>query len=180
MSCKIKRLRTLFVLAACGCAYAQRPAVVTLDQAIQEAISSNLDLAAARYVVKITETQMITARLRPNPVASVSADHLDLLGTGFNNVNQAGPPEYAMRTDFILERSAKRTARMGLAAVEKSVAEFRVRDATRKLIYEVQSVFVEVQLAKERVALADDNLRTLNALVTINTERVRTGDLAAV
>src|SRR4029450_4626461 len=152
MSCKIiKRLRTLFVMVACGCAYAQRPAVITLDQAIQEAISSNLDLAAARYVVKITETQMITARLRPNPVASVSADHLDLLGTGFNNVNQAGPPEYAMRTDFILERSSRRTARMGLAAVEKSVAEFRVRDATRKLIYEVQSVFVEVQLAKERV-----------------------------
>lgn len=170
-----------FLLAICCTVHAQQPPVVlTVDQAIQEAIANNLDLAAARYDVKVAEARQITASLRPNPVASVSADHLDLLGTGFNILNAAGPPEYAARTDFLLERGGKRTARMEFAAAEKSVTELRFRDAMRKLIFDVQSAFVEVQLAKERVTLAQDNLRSLNAIVAINTERVRTGDLAGV
>jgi cobalt-zinc-cadmium efflux system outer membrane protein len=88
--------RILLLLAVCTVLGAQtRPGTVTLDQAIREAISNNLDLAAARYGVSVADTRMITARLRPNPVASASADHLDALGTGFNSLNNGGPPEYA-------------------------------------------------------------------------------------
>jgi len=47
---------------------------------------------------------LITARVRPNPVFSLGGDHLDLLGTGYNDVNRAGPAEYSMRTDFLFER----------------------------------------------------------------------------
>ena len=170
----------LSLTALCGILCAQDPPPLTLDRAIEEALASNLDLAAARYEIGVAEARQITAGLRPNPVASISADHLDLLGTGFNSTNNAGPNEYAMRTDFVLERGGKRTARIGLAAAEKSVAELRFRDAMRRLILEVESAFVDAQLAHERVRLARENLQSLNALVTINTERVRAGDLAGV
>ena len=46
----------------------------------------------------IADAQMITAKLRPNPVFSFSADHLDLLGTGFDETNNGGPPDI-VRTD---------------------------------------------------------------------------------
>jgi cobalt-zinc-cadmium efflux system outer membrane protein len=147
---------------------------------VREAVANNLELAAARYDISVAEARQITARLRPNPVMTLSADHLDVLGTGYNTINNAGPNEFAYRTDFILERGGKRTARMALAAAGKTVAETRFRNEIRRLTFEVASAFVDVQLAKENIALAQDNLRSLNGIIAVNAERVRTGDLAAV
>src|SRR3954465_12931130 len=157
----MKRFPYIFC-GACWMLGAQTPPTVTptinVDQAISEAMANNLDLAASRYNISVAEARQITASLRPNPVATIAADHLDLLGTGYNSVNNAGPNEYAMRTDFVLERGGKRAARMELAANDKTLAQLGFRDAMRKLIFDVQSAFVDVELAKENVALAQDNL----------------------
>src|SRR5262245_5724550 len=84
---------------------ASSPHAITLDQAVQEALSKNLDLAVQRYDISVAEARQIQARLRPNPVLTVSGDHLDLLGTHYDTVNNAGPNEYSVRTDFVLERA---------------------------------------------------------------------------
>src|SRR5262245_53796048 len=159
---------------------ANPPKTVTLEEAIQEALSKNLELAVQRYNISLAEARQIQARLRPNPVLTVSGDHLDLLGTHYDTINNAGPNEYSVRTDFVLERAGKREKRMALGAVERSLAELGVRDAMRKVVFEVQSAFVEVLLTKEHLALAQDNLKSLNGIVQVNTARVRTGDLAPV
>src|SRR5260221_14116417 len=95
---------------------------ITIEQAIDEAVQHNLSLLAARSSLTIADAQMVSARLRPNPVASVSADHLDLLGTGFDEVNNGGPPEVAVRVDVPLERGGKRDARIAVASAVKSEA----------------------------------------------------------
>ena len=172
----------LFVLLLPLALRAQTPAAapLTLDEAVREAMAHNLDLAAARYDISVAEARQITAALRPNPVMTASADHLDLLGTGYNTINNGGPNEYALRTDFVLERGRKREARMNLAAAERGLAQLDFQDAMRRLMFDVSSAFVDIQSAKENLALAEDNLRTLNGIVEINTVRVRTGDLAGV
>jgi cobalt-zinc-cadmium efflux system outer membrane protein len=45
---------------------------------------------------------------------------------------------------------------------------------------DVESAFVDVQLAKENLSLARDNLRAFQEIVDINSARVRAGDLATV
>ena len=172
----------LFVLLLPLALRAQTPAAapLTLDEAVREAMAHNLDLAAARYDISVAEARQITAALRPNPVMTASADHLDLLGTGYNTINNGGPNEYALRTDFVLERGRKREARMNLPAAERGLAQLDFQDAMRRLMFDVSSAFVDIQSAKENLALAEDNLRTLNGIVEINTVRVRTGDLAGV
>lgn len=172
----------LFVLLLPLALRAQTPAAapLTLDEAVREAMAHNLDLAAARYDISVAEARQITAALRPNPVMTASADHLDLLGTGYNTINNGGPNEYALRTDFVLERGRKREARMNLAAAERGLAQLDFQDAMRRLMFDVSSAFVGIQSARENLALAEDNLRTLNGIVEINTVRVRTGDLAGV
>src|SRR3954447_25271736 len=45
---------------------------LTIQQAIDEAVQSNLGLLAQRLDLSIAEAQVITAGLRPNPVASFS------------------------------------------------------------------------------------------------------------
>src|SRR6185295_15690820 len=88
------------------------PAAVTIEQAVAEAIGNNPGLLAERLGIPVAEAAAITAGLRPNPVVSVSSDHLDLLGTGFSEANGAGPSETALRLDFPFERGKKRQLRL--------------------------------------------------------------------
>jgi len=65
--------------------HGQQPGdVLTVDQVVNEAITHNLDFFAQKYDLSIAEAQIVTAKLRPNPLLTLDADHLDLLGTGFS------------------------------------------------------------------------------------------------
>lgn len=154
--------------------------VITLDQAVKEAMEKNLSLAAERLSIRVAEARQITAALRPNPVLTLDSDYLPLAGTEFSRINGAGPMELAARTDFVLERGGKRRDRMAVAAADKTVAELGVRDVMRRVILDVQTAYVDVQQAKGNLALAESNLKSLNGIVEINTVRVKNGDLAQV
>lgn len=157
-----------------------RPETITLQQAVSEALEKNLGLLAERTNLAVARARLITARLRPNPVLSAGADHLDLLGTGFNEINAAGPAEFSLRTDFPIERGGKRRSRMEEAQAGISVAELEFLNAVRLLVLEVENAFVDALLAKENVALARQNWESLNRIVELNAVRVRAGDLAEV
>ncbi len=77
---------------------------VTIDAAIQEAVEHNLDLAAERMNISVAEARIITARLRPNPVLTVSGQSLDLLGATYS-------PNTPLRTE-----SAQRSYRYSVRA----------------------------------------------------------------
>lgn len=153
---------------------------LTLDAAIAEALEKNLELIAARVGLSIAEANLITARLRPNPVVSLGADHLDWLGTGFNEENGAGPPEYSAAIDFLFERGAKRARRIEVAEHERAITEAGVLDRIRVIALEVREAFVAVQFAGEQLVLARENAASLQEIVTLNEARVRGGEIAEV
>lgn len=159
---------------------AKPPATLTVSQAVQEAIEHNLALMAERYNVSIAEARIVQARLRPNPVFSYGQDYQDVFGQGFTVENNAGPPEWNARVDFTLERGRKRQYRVAVADAARSVAQLQLLDSIRQLTLEVQDACVDVLLAKESLALAQENLKALEGIVAINTARVRAGDLADV
>jgi len=152
----------------------------TIGEVVKEAFDKNLGLIAEKYNLPIADARLITARLRPNPVLTAGADHLDLLGTGYSTSNNAGPAEYSLRTDFILERGGKRASRIDTAENAKGVAEFQFLNAVRSLTVDVQSAAVEVLTAKASVALANENLSALQEIVKVNELKVKAGDLAEV
>ena len=153
---------------------------LSLGAALGEALDKNLELIAKRAGVSVADANLLTARLRPNPVVSVGADHLDLLGTGFNDENGAGPPEYSARVDFLLERGGKRVRRTDVAQEERALAEADVADAVRALRLDVQQAFVDLQLTQQNLALARENAKTFDEVVRLNQARVRAGDVAEV
>jgi outer membrane protein, heavy metal efflux system len=153
---------------------------VTISQAVQEAVEKNLGLLAERYNLSIADARIITARLRPNPVLTVYSDLLPLLGNGATELNQTGPPEYGIRTDFILERGQKRRYRIEVAEHERAVAQLLLLNTVRALALDAQNAFVEVLLAKETLALAGRNQDSFHKFVEVSKERVRAGDLAQV
>lgn len=159
---------------------ASRVETITLDAAVAEALEKNLELVATRAGISIADANVITARLRPNPVLSAGGDHLDVLGTGFNADNGAGPPEYAVRVDVLFERGAKRDRRMAVAQEDRAVAEAEVEDAVRALKLAVQEAFVDLQLSQENLTLARENAESFTDIVTLNEARVRSGEVAEV
>jgi cobalt-zinc-cadmium efflux system outer membrane protein len=161
-------------------AQSQRPRVVTVSQAVQEAVEKNLNLLAERYNISIADARLVTARIRPNPVLILYTDLLPLLGSSATPQNGAGPPEYGIRTDWIIERGGKRKRRIEVAENARRVAQWRLLNATRTLAFDVRNAFVDTLLAKENLALAQENLMSFNQIVQVNKVRVDAGDLAAV
>jgi cobalt-zinc-cadmium efflux system outer membrane protein len=148
---------------------------LTIEAAVDEAVQRNLGLLAERANLSIAEAALITARLRPNPVLSGGANSLDWLGTGFNDINGAGPPEYAVRVDVPFERARKRELRAALADEGKRLAEAQFADAVRRLRLDVTLACVDVLEAKARLALAQDTLQALDRLLQLNERRLTSG-----
>lgn len=159
-------------------ASASPPQPITIDQAVREALDRNLNLLAEKFNVSIADARIMTAKLRPNPVLTVDGDYLDILGHKFNPDFNIGPREVAGRIDYVFERGGKRERRIEVANLAKSVAELNLLNATRTVIFDVESAFVDVLLAKETLKLAQENLKALNSIVDVNATRVRAGDLA--
>jgi cobalt-zinc-cadmium efflux system outer membrane protein len=148
---------------------------LTVQQAVDEAVARNLSLLAERSNVPIAEAALVAARLRPNPVLSGGANSLDWLGTGFDEVNGAGPPEYAVRVDVPFERGGKRDRRVELADQTKRVAEAQLEEAIRRVRLDVATASIDVLEAKAKLQLAKDNLQALERLVQLNERRLAGG-----
>ena len=151
-----------------------------LPLAVAEAVSNNLDLAAQRLNIPVAEARAITARLRPNPVLTVSGQSLNLLGANFSPNTPLGPNQTNIHTDFPIERGGKRQSRVAFAREQKNLAELEVRELMRQVIFAVHNAFVDVQQAKALLQLAKENLQNLQGVVTINEARLKNGDLAEV
>jgi outer membrane protein, heavy metal efflux system len=156
------------------------PPAVSIQDAVAEAIQNNPGLVAERMGIPVAEAALITARLRPNPVVSYSADHLDWLGTGFNDVNGAGPPELALRVDLPWERAHKRELRQDAAGYQKKILQARIAESVRRLTLDVTLACIDVMEARSKLALANDNLHSLEGIVTLNQTRVSGGAIAPV
>ena len=154
--------------------------ILTVDQAVNAAIDHNLNLFAAKANLTIAEAQTLSARLRPNPVLSASADSLDWVGTTFTEANGLGPSQYSFRLDVPFERGNKRALRIQTASFAKEIADAEFADAVRRLRLDVMLACIDVLEAKAKLQLARDNLNTFQQLVEVNQRRLTSGAIPAV
>jgi cobalt-zinc-cadmium efflux system outer membrane protein len=152
------------------------PVAITIDQAVNEALDRNLTLLAERFNVSVADAGVVTAGLRPNPVLTASLMRPDetLVDAGIS------PHEQVIRTDYLIERGDKREWRLNQAALAKSIVTLQLENTIRTLRLDVESAFIDLQLAEQNLSLAQGNLTAFNNLVQINSERVRAGDLSQV
>jgi outer membrane protein, heavy metal efflux system len=168
-----------FVITLNWCCLGQSTPL-TIDDAIHEALEKNLSLLAERFNLSVADARIVQARLKPNPVLSLALDYQNVFRENWSPSGGQGPPEWSARMDYLIERGGKRGRRVEVAEGVKAVAQLQLLNTTRQLVFDVQSAFVDVQAAKESVALARANLASLEAIVKVNTARVNAGDLARV
>lgn len=152
--------------------------VLTIEQAVTEAVANNLTVLAEKANIPVAEATVITAGLKPNPVLSLGADHLDVLGTRYNPINAAGPNEINARIDFLIERANKRAYRVETAHFNRQIAEARLAEAIRNLRVTVVSACVDFIQAKASLELAREILKNYEELFQINEARVNAGSVS--
>jgi cobalt-zinc-cadmium efflux system outer membrane protein len=175
----LARVFTLLFAATAFLAAQAPPEPITIEQAVQEALANNANLLAERLNVPLATARLVTARLRPNPVLTLDGDYLDVLGTGFTPANNAGPAEGSARVDFVFEGPGKRAGRVAVAELARSVAELNLQNVLRGVIVDVQNAFVDVLQAKDALALAEENQKTLEQVVEANRQRAQAGEQSA-
>src|SRR5690349_14151755 len=103
----------LSLLLLLGSAAAQ---TLTLDQAIDLALTNSPALKAARTQIDQNRSQEITAGLRPNPVLQGDSQFIPIFSPGsfsFDNFNQV--QQYDLGIGYLFERGGKRQRRLQAA-----------------------------------------------------------------
>jgi cobalt-zinc-cadmium efflux system outer membrane protein len=177
---KIALSTTLAVAALfASTAVAQPPMRITLDQAIDLALSHNPTLKATRTQVQQNKAQEVTAGLRPNPVLSADALFVPLFSPSqFSADNLNITQQFDVGVSYLFERGGKRQRRLDAARDATSVTRYQVSDTERALISNVAQQFINAQLAASNLDFAQKDLAAFQQTLDINAERYKAGDIS--
>jgi len=150
---------------------AQAPATrLTLEDAIALAMDRNPTLRAKQFELQAVQAGEVTAGLRPNPVASYTAEQLG----GGNNVQ----PQYTAILGQPIETGGKRQRRVDSARAATRVTRLEVADVRRQVVYQVRKAFTDIEVAQATLELAEQNLKTLDDVERLQRLRAERGDIS--
>src|SRR5277367_6500054 len=159
----------------------QGPVKVTLDDAIQMALTHNHTLLAERTTVQQNEAEESTANLRPNPVLLGDAQFLPIFQPDkFSGDYINTTAQFDVGLSYLFERGRKRQHRLQAARDVTEQSRFTVADNERSLVFLVASQYVDVQVAESIIELAEQDLKSFQNTVDISESRYKAGDISEV
>src|SRR5882724_3335970 len=154
----------LVLLGAPARPSAQAPvSTLTLDEAVSLA-------GAANPTVRAKE---ITAALRPNPSANFLAEQ-------FGGASSASQIPYTFNVGQPIELGGKRQRRIDSAKAATKVTGLELADLRRQLIFQVKKSFSDILVAREALALTEQNLTALDELERVQRLRAEKGDISGL
>jgi outer membrane protein, heavy metal efflux system len=148
---------------------------LSLNDALALFLQQNLDVLIAKYGIEYNKGQQITARLFPNPVASIGTLSSYTQGRTLSTGGQL-----FFQAQQLFELAGKRGYRIESAGFGTQSAEAAFEDAIRQLGFTVKDSYYRVQLAQRRLALAEENRDRFSRILDINTIRFKKGYIAEV
>ena len=159
---------------------AQKPGaqLITLDQAIQLALTHNHNLLAAQTTIAQNEAEEITANLRPDPVLLGDSQFLPIFQpSNFSSDYIDNTAQFDVGVSYLFERGQKRQHRLQAAKDQTAVTRSLVADNERTLTFNVATDFISVELAESTLELADQDLKSFQDTVDITEARYKAGDI---
>jgi outer membrane protein, heavy metal efflux system len=126
--------------------------VLTLRQAVGEAITINPELQASSYELLAADSRIAQAGVRPNPEASLEIDGLAARGIAAS----ADERQATLSLSQVLELGDKRGRRVTAAGFDRDLAGIEQQARQLDVLAEVTRRFIDVVAAQERVALAKE------------------------
>lgn len=174
-------LPVLLGLALCARLGAQQPDVparLTLDDALRIAAERSPQIALAEHAVAAVAADVTGAGMWPNPVFEFSSE-------GLSFSRSSGAPFFD-KQELILSvtQEFETGGRRGLRteAAERSVDAVReaLRDARRRLRFDVQRAYMQVALANADDEVARATLADIDKVLEVNRARYEQGELSGV
>lgn len=166
------------LLALAGVASAQAPVRITLDQAIDLAISHNHALKATQTQIQQSQAGEVTAALRPNPNLTADSLFIPIEPQNFNSSTISNVTEFDVGVSYLFERGGKRHHRIEAARDVTSQTRYQVSDSERALIFNTAQQFITVQLAESNLDFANQDLAGFQNTVNIAQEQYKAGAIS--
>jgi outer membrane protein, heavy metal efflux system len=155
---------------------AQGPKLISLDQAIDLAMTHNHALKATRTLILQNQAQEITANLRPNPVLLFDSQFVPVFSPSNFSVDTLNQnQQFDLGIGYLFERGGKRQRRLQAAQDQTGVTRAQVTDAERTLAFNVGQQFVNVLLAESTLQFAIDDLKGFKQTVDISEQQYKVG-----
>jgi cobalt-zinc-cadmium efflux system outer membrane protein len=170
-------ITAIFLFA--GVAAAQSPTLLSLDQAIDLALTHNHSLKATRTLILQNQDQEITANLRPNPTFGADSQFIPIFTPSAFSVETLNvTQQFDIGIGYLFERGHKRQRRLQAARDQTAVTRAQVADAERSLVFDVGQQFVSVLLAESTLEFAQQNLQDFQQTVDIANAQYNAGDIS--
>ncbi len=143
---------------------------LTLEDALNTATRHNATLRAKEAELQAVRANEITAALRPNPTASYSAEQFGGGGTT--------EPQHTVILAQPIETGGKRQRRIDSARAATRTTGHELNDVRRLVIAQVKAAFSGVLVAQATLALAEQNLKTLDEIERLQRVRAEKGDIS--
>jgi len=159
-----------------GAAGGQNTTLITLDRAIDLALTHNHSIKATRTLILQNQAQEITANLRPNPTLGADAQFIPLFSPqDFSEENLNQTQQFDIGIGYLFERGRKRQRRWQAARDQTAVTRAQVGDAERTLAFNVGQQFVSVLLAESTLEFALQDLKGFQQTVDISEAQLKAG-----
>lgn len=161
------------VLALATIAAAQTPAPArwTLDDVAARVRERHLAIEAARHRIDAARAEQITARLRPNPTLTLSAENVPLAGpTPAGELYEAGAT-----LSQPLEWADTRAARRAVAGEGVALAEAQLAEVIHRHVTAAKRAFVDAAVADLMVAEARADQAAVGEFAAITRARFEAG-----
>ena len=177
--------RTFAFLVAFGCSALQAqqpergepiPPTLTLEQAVEFALTRNPSIAAARNTIEMAQGEAVTASLHPNPAVSVDTENYPYFspnpGPFFSNQQITARFDYEIQT----KNRLKLRTEAAQGAVRREEAE--LNNVARLLRLEAQSAYYRILLAQSNLQLAESVLEQTDQVIGLNRTRFEQGEIS--
>ena len=150
--------------------------LLTINEAIEKAISSNPAILALLKQEEISNGLLKQAKISPKPSLSVGAE--DFAGNG--EYKKTSSMKSTIGLTQTIETAGKRHKRIRLADLSKSIELLKIEIAKKEMKLEVASSFIklyqlsnELEIQKESIKLASQTADSVN-------QKVKAGELAQI
>jgi Cu/Ag efflux pump CusA len=106
--------------------------------------------------------------LRPNPQVTFLAEQ--------HPAGSAAIPQYTFSVGQPIELGGKRQRRVDSARAATQVTGYELADLKRQTVYQVKKSFTDILVARDSLALAEENLKALDELERVQRFRAASGD----
>jgi outer membrane protein, heavy metal efflux system len=144
---------------------------VSVADALRIALQQNPTVRAQQAALTSTKAGEVTAALRPNPSMNFLAEQLKPGGSQQD-------AQYTVNVGQPIELGGKRGRRIDSAKAATQVAGYQLEDIRRQVTLQVKSAFAGALIAREQLALAQENIKTLDDTERIQRLRAEKGDIS--